>query len=330
MPTATAVRVPMPVNYAGTWLSWVGATTGCLNGLGVACDVVDVAGHSSYAFRLIVHKTLCPSGPTSFEWDTLDRGAWRLGRSTLRFYAMESHEKGRRSDRTVGHCRAAMNIARREIEGERPCVLWGAYVPEFAIATGITADDAYEVQSFRAMMNEPQPPVKFDEIEAPGGPYVLGFPTALPVAREQADRDSISDAARIISRSEQRDDYSHGVAAYDTWIEAMKGEDVIPLGNAYNAQCWHDARHLAGRFVDRLAGRNAVVAEPLARAHGALVRAAEALKVLAQRFPFPGHADQLTPANRTAATDALHAAQSADRDAAAALAEAIAQWPRPA
>jgi hypothetical protein len=320
------VRVPMKVDFAGTWLSWVGATTGCLSALGVACDTVDVIGHSGYAFQLTIHKALCPSGPTSFDWSTLQPGVWRLGRSTAAFHAPEGHEKGNRSDRTTAHCRAAFEIARREVEAGRPCVVWGAYMPEFAIAIGITDDDAYEIESFKRMMNEPQPPVKFDEVEAAGGPYVLAFPTPTSIPRAQADRDSVADAAGALARGDVRDGYGHGSAAYDAWIGALKGNTAEPFGNAYNAQCWADARQLAARFVDRLAGRNAAAADPLARAHGALVRAADALKVLAQRFPFPGQPDQLTQANRDAAVEALRAAQAADADAAAALAEASRKW----
>jgi len=51
------------------WLTWVGATTGCLRALGVNCDTADVAGQSGYAFRIIINDTLCASGPTAFSAD---------------------------------------------------------------------------------------------------------------------------------------------------------------------------------------------------------------------------------------------------------------------
>jgi hypothetical protein len=56
------------VRFGSSWLSWVGATTGCLNALGVQCDPADVAGHSGYAFRLTIVKDVCVSGPTCFAW----------------------------------------------------------------------------------------------------------------------------------------------------------------------------------------------------------------------------------------------------------------------
>src|SRR6187551_389592 len=113
------------------WLTWVGATTGCLRTLGVNCDTADVAGQSGYAFRIIIHDTLCASGPTAFDWNTLLPGIWRLGRSTAVFQAPECHNEKHHNKGTREHCRAALRFAAHEWAVGRPSVLWGAYVPEF-------------------------------------------------------------------------------------------------------------------------------------------------------------------------------------------------------
>src|SRR5205085_1389163 len=126
------------------WLSWVGAVTGCLKALGVDCDPADVAGHSGYAFVICIHQKICPSGPTMHSWDDLAAGVRRLGRSTQTFHAPECHIGERRNDRTRAHCRAALEAAKREIDAGRPCVINGAYLPEFAIVTDVR-DDAYIV-----------------------------------------------------------------------------------------------------------------------------------------------------------------------------------------
>src|SRR3954466_5484587 len=87
--------------FACTWLSWVGATRGCLNVLGVECDNADVAGQSGYAFRIQVHDTRCPSGPTMVPWDSLLPGVRRLGRSTLVFTGSECHSGKWNNGRTA-------------------------------------------------------------------------------------------------------------------------------------------------------------------------------------------------------------------------------------
>src|SRR5256886_6900685 len=175
-------RTVVDAAFACAWLSWVGATRGCLNALGVECDNTDVAGQSGYAFRMQIHQTLCPSGPTWFPWGSLLPGVHRLGRSTVAFHAPECHGGEWTNARTRGHCAAAFEFARREIEAGRPCVIWGAYIPEFAIAAGVEGD-RYRVDSFKKCRSEPQPPIRLDELDAPGGLYVLGFRTAMKLPR---------------------------------------------------------------------------------------------------------------------------------------------------
>ena len=66
-----ATTVPLQVEWKPAWLTWVAATTACLDALGVECDLADVAGRSGYAFELWIHEGLCPSGPTALDWHAL-------------------------------------------------------------------------------------------------------------------------------------------------------------------------------------------------------------------------------------------------------------------
>ena len=50
------ITVPMDVEWQPAWITWVAATTTCLNALGVECDKTDVAGYSGYAFVMSVHE----------------------------------------------------------------------------------------------------------------------------------------------------------------------------------------------------------------------------------------------------------------------------------
>jgi hypothetical protein len=328
LPSSSEDRKVVDAAFDCAWLSWVGAARGCLNALGVECDKADVAGQSGYAFRIQVHAQLCPSGPTMFPWDSLLMGVRRLGRSTLVFTGSECHSGKWKNERTRAHCAAAFNLARREIDAGRPCVIWGAYIPECAVCNGYEGE-SYLVDSFKKCHNEPQPPMRFDELDAPGGLYVLAFPTATRMPQESADRDAIWDAINAMSWKMIEEDWSSGAAAYDRWAASLRERpDVIPFGNAYNAQCWAEARRLAERYVDRVATRNPHVSG-LRRAHAALKRSADALQRVGEIFPFPGKADDLNEKNRREATDVLAAARAADVDALAALETAMQTWKRP-
>jgi hypothetical protein len=322
MPTLNA-------QYPCCWLSWVGAARGCLNALGVACDNVDVAGQSGYAFRIQIHDQLCPSGPTMLPWDSLPIGVRRLGRSTLVYTGSECHAGEWKNERTRRHCAEAFELVRREIDAGRPCVIWGAYIPEAAVCIGYEGDH-YLVDSCRRHTGQQQPPIRFDELDAPGGLYVLAFPTETRMPQESADREAIWDAVNAMSwQMYEGDDWSAGAAAYDRWARSLvERKDVIPFGNAYNAQCWAEARQCAERYVERVAARTLHV--PLLReAQRAFKRSADALEGVAKLFPFPGNVNDLSDANRRAAAEALRDAKVGDVAALAALQNALTDWKRP-
>ena len=236
-----AVTVPMEITYPPAWLTWVAATTGCLRALRVECDHADVAGFSGYAFVMTVHEELCPSGPTVFAWKELLPGMAHLGRRAVAYHHPECHSEGHKSDSTREGCRMVFGAAEAEIRAGRPCVIWGTYVPEFGIAVGVEGD-AYHVRSFKGAMGQPEPPIAFDEVQAPGGPYTLTFPE--PVQRDPAagDRFAISHALGILKAPSPDTKYATGLDAYDQWIAALeagklKADSASGFGNAYNAQC---------------------------------------------------------------------------------------------
>jgi hypothetical protein len=312
------------VEMPACWLTWVGATAGCLNALGIDCDLADVAGQTGYAFRMIIGRELCPSGPTAFPWESLLPGVQRLGRSTLCFHAMEPHCPQTRNARTDAHAAAAMEIVRREIADRRPCVINGAYLPEFAIVTGVERN-FYRVETFKRQLRQEQPPVRFDEVNAPGGIYVLSFPTETAIPPPAADRAAIVAAVEIMRDRPADDRYAYGADAFEAWARWLEDERAMPFGNAYNAQCWAEARRLAERFVGRVAARNEAVAEPLVLAQASLTRCADLLARVAILFPFHGK-HEITADARREATDLLRQARYADAKALTELEMALDGW----
>lgn len=310
-----AASVSTDVAYQSAWLTWVAATTTCLRSLGTTCDQTDVAGMSGYAFLLTIHEGLCPCGPTGMDWGLLMSGLPRLGRSPMVYW-------GGPCGGTREHRRHCYEFVRREIEAGRPCVLWGAYAPEFSAVVGV-ADGAYQVHSFREAIGQPQPPVRYDELHTPGGVYALAFPTAAVVSRPAADRGAICHALQIMRRSGRLREMASGLDAYDQWTAGLAHTGHINIsGNAYNAQCWAEARSFARDFVRRIAARDAVLAEPLEEAHEALSDSAAALWKVAQLFPFPGEPANHNDESRRQAASAMAQAKAADAKAIDALAKA--------
>jgi hypothetical protein len=306
----------MDVPFQRAWLSWVGATTACLRAQGVSCDQTDVAGMSGYAFLLNIHESLCPSGPTSFDWGGLLGGIRLLGRSTLTY-------NGGQCGGNKEQARYCFDFVEQQLKTGRPCVLWGAYLPEFAVAVGVE-NGSYLVRSYRETMPrpQPQPPVPWDQLVTPGCVYALSFPTTAVTARAAADRRAVSYAVDLMRRRSSNRTYTCGLDAYDQWIAALHHTDHVDVhGCAYNAQCWAEARSFARDFIKRVRDRDPIMAEPLAEAHHALSDSAAALWKVAQLFPFPP-AGQLTDDARRQASQALSQAKAADAQAIEALAHA--------
>ena len=322
------ITVPMEVKWQPAWLTWVGAVTTCLKALGCNVDTTDVAGRSGYAFVMTVHEELCPSGPTVFDWGTLMFGANLLGRTALCFQSADCHDEHSKNERTIGHCRTVYELARSEIEAGRPCVIWGAYIPEFAVVYGIE-DDKYLVKSYREVLGEEQPPLAFDDLNAPGGPYVLAFPGVSGCADlGNVDELTLARGVRHLTGRSWHAKYSMGLKAYGAWIRALEDESIWEngesrFGNAYNAQCWWEAKHFAHHFTERVAERNEKLAKPLTLAAKAYEETAEAMARLAQLFPFPPGEQVLDGAVRAEAILALSAAEAAERKAVAALEEVV-------
>jgi hypothetical protein len=203
-------------------------------------------------------------------------------------------------------------------------VFWGAYVPEFAIAVGVEKGSIV-AKSFKGAMGEDEPFIPYDGIDAPGGPYVLAFPTptAAPNAQVFGDRLALGKAYQLLTGPSPFADYGYGLAGYDYWIEALEGSSGIPWGAAYCAQCYAEGRGLARDFLARVACRNPGVADAVSKGSTAFGRSAAVLAEVAKLFPFPPH-EELAEAKRCEqAIGFLKEARAADEQAAEALREAV-------
>jgi hypothetical protein len=314
--------VPMDIEWQGAWLSWVGSTTMCLKALGEDCDLVDVAGHSSYAFALSINDGMCPSGPTMLEWSSLATGVFTaLGRTTETFISCDCFIGEFRNDRTRAHARQAFEMAARETEAGRPCVVWGLGVPEFGVVRGIEGDEYLGVAG--GCTPERQ---KWDTIEAPGGPCVFAFPTPNQ-KQEDRDRYAVLRAVRMMTRLPWSPKLAFGLPAYDAWIGHLGSKKANAWGNSYNTQCWAEARQQARDFIGRLAERNPAVSEPLGKAHEAYCKVAEAMTAVAEIFPFsmePGEVEDA--AMIETAVDHLRKAKAAEAGALEAMIGALTDW----
>ena len=321
--TDKATMVPMEVVYQPAWLTWVASVTGCLKALGLDVDTTDVAAYSSYAFVMSVHEELCPSGPTVFDWGQLTIGINFLGRSTLCHMTADCHTGEHINDRTRAHCRYVYEVVEKEIREGRPCVIWGTYVPEFGIAVGVE-DGKYHVKTFKECIKEEQPPIPYDGIDAPGGPYVLAFPT--PTGHgicQWGDEWALRKGLRNLRAKGDNAKYGYGLDAYNFWVRALESGKANAHGAAFNAQCWAEAKRFIREFLTRAAGRNEKPAGILKEAITHYDTVCAAMDEVAKLFPFPPGDQVKDEKIQTAAMEYLKKAQEAEVKAVDAMSRAV-------
>lgn len=308
------------------WLTYIGAVTGVLQWLGVDCDIIDVGGYSGYVFLLNVAKGItCASGPTAHNaWEEIHRGTERLGWSLTSISDEQSYplsEKATPEDRArAWHF---FEVVKKEIDKGSPVVLWGIPVPEYGIVTGYEGD-SYTVSTVRRFTGQPELPVRYDALQAPGCMEAIFFNEKIPVPEER-DKDAIDSALTMAEGNYALKGYVQGLEAYDEWVTVLEGgkSEVDYFGNSYVGACLHDARRIAAQFLERMTQKYESHCSSLKKAAHYYNEAATLLGTFTEMFPFPQ--SEAAP-DYSKGAEILRAVKESERAAMQQLRKAFQQW----
>ncbi len=249
--------------YLPCWLSYTGAMAGSLKALGVDCDTVDVGGYSGYAFIINVSKGItCPSGPTALPletWQQIHRGTERLGWTIEHYEYPHSYpaKEGNPTPQEIEITKKLFKKIKREIdEKDRPVVLWGLVVPEYGIVKGYEGN-FYLTSTFRTLTNQPEEPINFYDLKAPGCIDAFFFRDKVEVDAVAADRETVERAINFATANVPiLDNYAGGPKALDEWanvLENLPEEKQNYMGNSYVGACVAEGRWMSREFLNRLA-----------------------------------------------------------------------------
>ncbi|TCZ80793.1 hypothetical protein E0485_00415 [Paenibacillus albiflavus] len=115
-------------------------------------------------------------------------------------------------------------------------------------------------------------------------------------------------------------DLTKGLAAYDAWIEAFRGDKIVPFFNAYNIAVYSELRQFAVQFLRGI--KEEFVAYDWTFITDALHHyetVASALQGLSDLFPFPDGGDPSDPQNIVKAVNLLQEAKKAETNGLKAL-----------
>ncbi|HEY3377389.1 MAG TPA: hypothetical protein VGL77_07825 [Armatimonadota bacterium] len=262
---APAIATSMMASLYGAVRTWDDSIT-----------LTDLFGYSGHAFILNIERTLCPSGPTAWDWGAI-LFPLRQMFSLRRLCAtcdMRSTEEARELiwQRTV-----------ESIDAGHPAILWDAIMPEFYLAHGY--DDVtgeYLVQG--PLADRVSGRVSWAKLGSNSGQVWALFPGPnderdITVARDLALRGAVTWHRWPNDPDTQ---WTFGGDAWDVWIAALSEEELahdsaaISLNHLVYAEC---RRHAA----DFLTAQGPEFAE----AATAYARVADALQALCTAWPYP-------------------------------------------
>jgi DNA-binding HxlR family transcriptional regulator len=285
------------VEYQPCWLSYTGAIAGSLKALGVNCDAVDVGGYSGYAFLINVAKrTTCPSGPTALPsetWKQIHRGTESLGLTIEQYEYPHSYpeKENNPTSEEMEIARKLFGKIKREIdEKDRPVVLWGLVAPEYGIVKGYEGN-SYITSTFRSLINQPENPILFYDLKAPGCIDAFFFRNRVKVDAVAADEEALKRAIRFATATVPTiKNYAAGPVALDEWanvLENVPEEKQNYHGNSYVGVCVCEGRAMSAEFLKRLAkkygGRHS---KHLLKAAESYEKGTKLMEEFAKIFPF--------------------------------------------
>jgi hypothetical protein len=275
------------VEFKPCWTGLVGALAGALDAAGDATPgLAELSGLTFFAFRLHVHPTLCPSGPTAFPWrDAIADALDQVGRDHEAFIATAK-------ENLWDFKRArAIQAAKQSIDRGVPAIAWHLTIPEFGLVTGY--DD--EKKAFKvSTCDDPlgRGAVPYASLGARDQAGLLGvivLKAKVPVDRARSLGHALAFAVdHFRGGSPAIPGYASGRAAYETWAASLREGRADPFGHAFQAQVLAEMRMYAAEFLWRAAGRYDGKARAwLEEASRAYERAHEAVRAVARAAPFP-------------------------------------------
>lgn len=285
------MKVKLDVELKPAADTFCAALKSMLDYLGDEHPIWEIEGLSGYAFRILVHREVCPSGAHHTNWkeihpETLRRLGW-----DVRFFL---HIDWDRKENFASQREKMLDTITAALDQRRPVAVYDLYVPEWALVTGYDDQERkFQVSTFLNLAHwDTVPYDKLGEFNLPIL-YALAPGEKLPdYDRKQAYRDALAVACRHYNLHEYtwRPTVRDGKEAYNQWISTLKGYPevkCIPAGLADYAAKYGEWRKSAAKFCREAAKLFGDLKTHLVAAAGDFGKEAETLGKLAKLFPLP-------------------------------------------
>jgi DNA-binding transcriptional ArsR family regulator len=296
-----------PATWEPSWISYIGAVLGVLKSYGKNENYANVGGYSGYVFALpnVLSRGTCPSGPTALGynvWNTIEKSTELLGYSVHTFNdsGFLPSEEGKLTEEDIKRAKKLYNFTKEAIDNNKPVIIWGLVIPEYGICNGYT-NGSYLVSTFRRNTNQPETPISYDALQAPGGLHAILLQEELEPISEEDDKNAIMRAIKfaegnIIEVPELDNTYISGADAFEKWADLLENSDNEDLpyhGNSYVGACTLEAEQLASLFLKQLVDKykGTPQSSSLKKSSEEYEKAAALLQEFTEIFPFALNGD---------------------------------------
>ena len=253
--------VSKPADYKFSWFSYQGAVQGVLNSLGVNVGLADVIAVSGYGWITnAMKKNLCPSAPSAFHgdiWMGNYRATENLGYiiDVVGSGGFEWDDNQKPTSESVINAEKQFDAVKKEIESDRPVVMWGIPIPEYGIVNGYKGED-YIVSTFRSLLGQPDDPIHYSGLMAPGGLAILRFAGPKELDPRKAVEDTLRRGYKLGGGDvPQLPEYVMGPGAYDVFAKNLTEElfdDASYHGTAYTMACLMEAKGAIAGYLRKV------------------------------------------------------------------------------
>ena len=254
--------------------SMMGCFFGAVRTWDDSITLTDLFGYSGHAFILNIEHTLCPSGPTAWDWGAIQFPLRQL--FTMRRLCATCDMRSAEEMRELIWQRTTESI-----DAGRPAILWDLILPEFYLAYGY--DAARGEYIVRGPAVEPAGGrVSWSQLGLHTGKVWALFPAPHERPNLAAARDLVLRGVVHWHRwTNERDaQWTFGGEAWDVWIDAMSDEEMAHSAKAisFNHIVYAECRRHAADFL-------AAQDDTFAEAAAGYREVADALQALCDAWP---------------------------------------------
>ncbi len=234
-----------------SWTSFVAAAEGCLRAAGFWNDETwKLLGLTGMAFHFIVHRELCPSSVTVYDWNAEHVDAMdRIGVHSEAWCTWNSPGRS-----TIALVRAtAQRRIKESLDRGIPVLAWApTRVLEFGMITGY--DDEKGCWQVAQCTNAPADPLPYESLgtsEVPMLAYQV-FLGRVPVDEPAAIRASLEFGLSEWNKpfhSASPEMYASGRRGYQSFVAALEKGAVNEFGLAYIIGVYGEARSALARYL---------------------------------------------------------------------------------